>query len=270
MTARAPVRARARRGRTRGGARGGSRAARRQRVAAEQALDEGHVAEVAHERGVAGEQQLLGIEPAEAAGVHLPLEVPDRPLEAAAAARRRGRRPAGSWRRAPRGARCGRTPGSPEEPEAGGDHPVDLAPALARVVTLGGDLDPTDPLDEGRVEDLLVDRLLRREVVQDARAADARPPRRCRSGRCRRSPARRSGAVPRAGSLRASCVTCVGWPRRQGTDRRGPGGPTLRRACAPIEGREVSGRVRPWTSSPPCSSRASTCARCRARRPAST
>ena len=55
-----------------------------------------------------------------------------------------------------------------------------------------------------RLEDLLVDRFLRREVVQHARIGGCRQPRRCRSATCRRTRARRSRGEPRAGSPRGS------------------------------------------------------------------
>ena len=61
----------------------------------------------------------------------------------------------------------------PEEAEAGDDDPLDLGPALAGVVTRRGDLDPSDPLQQGGLEDLLVDGVLGGEVVQDAGSADA-------------------------------------------------------------------------------------------------
>ena len=51
------------------------------RVAAQQALEEVHVAEVVEDGAVAADDQLLGVVAAEAAGVHLALEVGHRPLE---------------------------------------------------------------------------------------------------------------------------------------------------------------------------------------------
>ena len=52
-----------------------------ERVAVEQAAEERGVGEVAEQRAVAGDQQLLGVLLAERAGVHLPAEVVDGEVE---------------------------------------------------------------------------------------------------------------------------------------------------------------------------------------------
>ena len=153
-----------------------------ERVATEQPLDEGQVAEVAQEGAVAGEQELLGIELAEVA------RRPSRARSRRRPARSRGR--SATPRSTPRRAVAVEGLAAddadevrvlPEELEAGGEHLVDLAPALA---SCGRPRwrSSTRPIHStrARLEDLLVDGLLRREVVQHARPADARPPRRCR------------------------------------------------------------------------------------------
>jgi hypothetical protein len=113
-----------------------------------------------------------------------------------------------------------------EEVEAGGDDPVDLAPPLPGVVTLGGDLDPTEPLEERGGEDLLVDGLLRREVVQHARTAD--PDRFGDVVQGRAGVALLGEAMPRLERIASRVVVVPApWPRAQGTgpapDRPGTG-----------------------------------------------
>ena len=111
---------------------------------------------------------------AEAPGVHLPLEVADRPLEV-------GAQDLPEVDREVLAALECLAPGDPhevgvllEEAEARGDHVVDLVPPVA-LGLLDRLLDAGGPLAEHPEEHLGVDRLLRREVVQDARPADADP-----------------------------------------------------------------------------------------------
>ncbi len=90
-----------------------SSAAGVERVAAEQALEEGRVGEVAEQGAVAREQQLLGVVRPEAAVLHLVAEVAHRPHERRAQRLAQVEARVARRRRAPHGARCGRTRGSP-------------------------------------------------------------------------------------------------------------------------------------------------------------
>ena len=148
---------------------------RRQRVGAEQAAEERRVAEVGEQCAVAGDQQLPGIVAPERARVHLLLQEPDGLVEQRPQGHRQvealqvGAAVEGLPAHEPHVARV-----LLEEAEAGGQHddstfshPSWESRAMA----------PTRPAQSVRScsKTLAVQGLLRREVVQQARSADADP-----------------------------------------------------------------------------------------------
>ena len=234
-----------------------------QRVAAEEALEERGVAEVAEHDAVAGEQELLGVDAAEAAGR------PSRSRSSATARWKNGRSdaPRSMPRWPPPSSASRRTMPHElrvllEEAEAGGDDQVDLAASPRGRARPTASSTRIGPLAEAIAEDLGVDGVLGREVVQQARPADADRLGDLVERRAVVARARRSSAGPRRGSPHASRGPVPWRPSLpayrpgSGRNRAGPIGPPVRSP--------------PWTSSPPCSSRTSSSGRCPVRRPAST
>ena len=131
----------------------------------------GRVAEVAEQCSVAGQQQLLGVLPAECPGIHLALEVGDglvehRPHHGGEIDRQMA---AAVDRGAPNEADVVGIVG--EVVEAGVEHQLDLRPALFR--RRDGDRQAAEPVRQEPFEDLAVERLLGGEVVEQARPANA-------------------------------------------------------------------------------------------------
>ena len=140
------------------------------RVTVEQAGDQGHVGEVRQQRAITGEQQLLGIVAPESPGVHLALEIGRSAGENGCSSMPSSTCPVPSS-----AVRAG--PGNKvriglEELEAGGQNMVDLVPAVG-IAARHCRLDPLVPLGQRLFENLAVHRLLRREVMQQALAADS-------------------------------------------------------------------------------------------------
>ena len=144
------------------------------RVAAEQALEEVDVAEVVEDRPVAADDELLGVVLAQPPGVHLAVEVVDGPLEERAdrLAEVDAEVAAGGERLV---ADEAHELGVLEEPPDGlGEDLVDVGPPLGpggRIVDRL--VDALAPVGQRALEHLLVDGLLRGEVVQQAGPADA-------------------------------------------------------------------------------------------------
>ena len=142
-----------------------------ERIALKEGLDERQIGEVADDRPVAADDQLLGIVATESPRFHLPLEEAARPLH----------------QRLQRGAEIeleviaalGELPTNQgdeigvlrEEVEGHRKHPVDLRPAILGIGD--GLLDPLEPVSRERLEDLLIEGLLARKVMEQARSADA-------------------------------------------------------------------------------------------------
>jgi N-acetylglucosamine-6-phosphate deacetylase len=148
---------------------------RRQGVTADQALDEGQVAEVAEQRSVAGEEQLRWLLAAEVACVHLPLEEGARALELGAQRSAEVHAQASPTLERLSSDESDEVGVLHEELEARREDVIDERPSVAVRLVHRGDLDPLVPLGERQFEDLAVDGVLRREVVQEARSANAHP-----------------------------------------------------------------------------------------------
>ena len=128
-----------------------------------------------------------------------------------------------------------------EEPEAGGDDVVDLAPSPSRRRRSTAVLDPLGPLGQAALEHLGVQRVLRREVVQQARPADADGLGDVVERRAVDSRDRRSSGAPRRGSPRASRARVRLSPSRPGYRSARPG--PLTRGYA---GRSTVGALVRW------------------------
>ena len=146
-------------------------------VFAEQRADEGGVRQVRQHRPVPGDHEPAGVTAPDPALRHLPLEKADAPLEQRAQDRRQLLDEDGpAFERFPAG-EADEVGAFDEEAERGAQHPFHLGPALAslgrRRVLEAGLVHEREPVVERVEQHGPVQRHLRREVMEQARRADA-------------------------------------------------------------------------------------------------
>lgn len=142
-----------------------------QRIAVEQPAQERCVAEVAEQRAVAGDEQVLWILPAEHTGVHLALEEHDRSVEHRAQHCRQVDAEVGAAVECLAAHQAHVVGVVGEQVEARFDDQFHLA--LTGLGRADGRRESVDPVAEQLLEDFAVQGFFRREVVQQAGATDA-------------------------------------------------------------------------------------------------